>query len=108
MIEQIENGQYSFTFLNTQQSEDREQVAENNIDLTKTMLDKKTSWQMDKWIYRIVVSSMSLTIIFSLGGAVWLEANEKEVPEILIALGTGALGGIAGLLAPAPNSSNHE
>ena len=107
MIEQIENGKYSFTSFNAQQSDGREQTADNNIDLTKTMLDKKTSWQMDKWIYRIVVSSMSLTIIFSLGGAVWLEANEKEVPEILIALGTGALGGIAGLLAPTPNSSNH-
>lgn len=107
MIEQIENGKYSFTFFNAQQSDDREQTADNNIDLTKTMHDKKTSWQMDKWIYRIVVSSMSLTIIFSLGGAVWLEANEKEVPEILIALGTGALGGIAGFLAPTPNSSNH-
>lgn len=108
MIDQIENGQYSFTFLNTQNSEDKEQSAEENISLDNTMIDKKSSWQMDKWIYRIVVSSMSLTIILSLVGAVWLKANDKDIPDIMIALGTGALGGIAGLLAPAPNSSNHE
>lgn len=109
MIEQIENGQYSFAFINTQYSEDKEQSIEENISLENTMIDKKTSWKMDKWIYRIVVSSMSLTIILSLIGAIWLKANDKEdIPDIMIALGTGALGGIAGLLAPSPNSSNHE
>ena len=108
MIEQIENGQYSLTFLNRQHSEDQELPAAENISLDNIMPDKKTSWQMDKWIYRIVVSSMSLTIILSLVGAVWLKANDKDIPDIMIALGTGSLGGIAGLLAPSPNSSNYE
>jgi len=38
-----------------------------------------------------------------IGGTVWLQANDnKKIPEILIGLGTGALGGLAGLLAPTP------
>ncbi|MDF5730286.1 MAG: hypothetical protein PUP92_20255 [Rhizonema sp. PD38] len=59
-----------------------------------------TPLQTDSWIYRIIVSALSLTLISSISGAVWLQANDKEIPEILIGLGTGALGGLAGLLAP--------
>lgn len=61
-----------------------------------------TPLQTDSWIYRIVVSALSLTLVSSICGAVWLQANDKEIPEILIGLGTGALGGLAGLLAPTP------
>lgn len=58
----------------------------------------------DPWIYRIVVSALSLTILSCIAGAVYLEANSKKLPEILIALGTGSLGGLAGLLAPSPSN----
>ena len=61
-----------------------------------------TPLQTDSWIYRIVVSALSLTLVSSISGAVWLQANDKEIPEILIGLGTGALGGLAGLLAQTP------
>ena len=61
-----------------------------------------TPLQTDSWIYRIVVSALSLTLVSSISGAVWLQTNDKEIPEILIGLGTGALGGLAGLLAQTP------
>jgi len=61
-----------------------------------------TPLQTDSWIYRIVVSALSLTLVSSIGGAVWLQTDDKEIPEILIGLGTGALGGLAGLLAHTP------
>jgi hypothetical protein len=62
-----------------------------------------TPLQTDRWIYRIVVGALALTLVSSIGGAVWLQSNDKDIPEILIGLGTGALGGLAGLLAPTPS-----
>lgn len=61
-----------------------------------------TPLQSDRWIYRIVVGALALTLVSSLGGAVYLQAEGKEIPDILTALGSGALGGLAGLLAPTP------
>ncbi|MBW4677314.1 MAG: hypothetical protein KME52_25915 [Desmonostoc geniculatum HA4340-LM1] len=61
-----------------------------------------TPLQTDRWIYRIVVGALALTLVSCIGGTVWLQANDKKIPEILIGLGTGALGGLAGLLAPTP------
>lgn len=61
----------------------------------------------DKWIYRIVVFSMGLAIVIILLGVIILmyidEINEeKDVPVIFTALGSAALGAMAGLLAPSP------
>ena len=109
MVEQIRNEKYFLSCLNTEQQEDTEQPKENSIFLAETILERKGYWQTDQWIYRIVVGAMSLTLIFSLGGAILLETNNKKIPDVLIALGTGALGGIAGLLVPTPSRySNHD
>lgn len=80
--------------------EDAEKNPKNRVNSTSEF---KTPLETDCWIYRIVVSSLALTIIFSIVGAVWLEVNEKETPKLLIALGTGSLGALAGLLAPTPS-----
>lgn len=82
----------------------KKEDAENNTkNCVNSSSDFKTPLQTDHWIYRIVVSSLAFTIIFSIVGAVWLEVNEKETPKLLIALGTGSLGALAGLLAPTPS-----
>ena len=65
--------------------------------------DMRTPLQTDRWIYRIVVSALALTLISSVTGAVYLKAKGEEIPDILTALGSSALGGLAGLLAPAPS-----
>jgi hypothetical protein len=72
-------------------------------NLNKDISHTGTPLQTDRWIYRIVVSTLALALISSIGSAVWLEANDKEIPEILIALGTGSLGGLAGLLSSTPS-----
>ena len=69
----------------------------------ESMSNFKTPLQTDPWIYRIIVSALAATIISSITGAVWLAANDKKnIPDLLIALGTGSLGALAGLLAPTP------
>lgn len=61
----------------------------------------------DHWIYRIVVLSLGFTILIVVGGAVWLAAKhtngEVKIPEALTAIGSAAVGALAGLLAPSPN-----
>jgi len=57
----------------------------------------------DAWIYRIVVIALGLTVVLAVLGAVVLAALKTEPPQILIALGSAAVGALAGLLAPSPS-----
>jgi uncharacterized integral membrane protein len=41
-------------------------------------------------------------MLASLIGAIILAGQDKDTPEILVALGSAAVGGLAGLLAPSP------
>ncbi len=62
----------------------------------------------DKFIYRIVVSVLGLTVLLTVAGGLAICALSpasgpaREIPASLIALGSGALGALAGLLAPSP------
>ena len=59
----------------------------------------------DKWIYRIVVSALGLAILLAVSGGIYLAAKQvTATPEILIAIGSAAVGALAGLLAPTPGS----
>ena len=57
----------------------------------------------DVWIYRIVVGALSLTLVSCVVGAIVLQVKGEKAPELLTGLGTGALGALAGLLAPSPS-----
>lgn len=66
-----------------------------------------TSSLPDNWVYRIVVGSLGLVILIITTGIVWRVAtganiDDKNVPTILTALGSAAVGALAGLLAPSP------
>lgn len=61
----------------------------------------------DKWIYRIIVLGLSITIISTTIGILILVGNgtitsDAGVPTILTAIGSAAIGALAGLLAPPP------
>jgi hypothetical protein len=63
----------------------------------------------DNWIYRIVVGSLGLVVIVITMGVVWRVASganidDKNVLTILTALGSAAIGALAGLLAPSPKA----
>lgn len=57
----------------------------------------------DRWTYRMVVMTLALTIMGCIAGAIWLQVCGKPTPELLTALGTGAIGALAGILAPSPS-----
>ena len=66
----------------------------------------------DKWIYRIIVLGLSITIISIIIGVLILIGSNKingdeGVPTILTAIGSAAIGAVAGLLAPAPKGNEN-
>ena len=62
----------------------------------------------DMAIYRMVVFFLGVVVIAATVGALICEMSPKthEIPQFLIALGSGALGGLCGLLVPSPVSTS--
>ena len=65
----------------------------------------------DKWIYRLVVGALGFVIILIISGIIILMStgkitDDKTVPTIFTAIGSAAIGALAGLLAPSPKGSN--
>jgi hypothetical protein len=58
--------------------------------------------EKDLWIYRIVVGALSLAVLITIVGLIILAMTGRTAPEGLIALGSAAVGALAGLLAPSP------
>lgn len=72
-------------------------------DPVKALERYSTPLDTDVWIYRIVVLALGITVLAAIGGAIYLAATgTTKTPEILVALGSAAVGALAGLLAPAP------
>jgi cytochrome bd-type quinol oxidase subunit 1 len=96
---------------------DLNSLIQNNADVEnafkenpKEALQKftDTSFIPDNWIYRIVVGSLGFVIVVITLGIVWRVASgntveDKNIPTILTALGSAAIGALAGLLAPSPS-----
>jgi len=72
-------------------------------DPAKAIAELAAPLQTDVWIYRIVVGGLALAILSAVGGAILLAMNGRPVPEVLLAIGSGAVGALAGLLAPSPS-----
>ena len=63
-----------------------------------------TRMKRDHWIYRAVVVVLGFMVVSSLVGTIVLVMTDHSTPEIIVALGSAAIGGLAGLLAPAPSN----
>lgn len=57
----------------------------------------------DRWIYRMVVVALGLTVVISVVGGIVLGIAGQTIPDGVVALGSAALGGLAGLLVPSPH-----
>lgn len=61
---------------------------------------REPAFHHDKWFYRIAVSSLGVTLISATIGAIILGLyGDGEIPDTLIALGSGSVGALASLLA---------
>jgi hypothetical protein len=65
-------------------------------------IEKVEGYVGDKWIYRTAIAVLGLVAIIATSGSIILVLQEKTTPEILVALGSAAVGGLVGLFAPPP------
>jgi len=54
----------------------------------------------DLWIYRMSICILGALALIALGGALTLSAFGREAPQVTVALGSAAVGALAGLLSP--------
>lgn len=71
-------------------------------DPARTIREIAEPLRTDAWIYRMVVGFVGLALLAAVGAAIGLAARSREIPDFLVAVGSGALGALAGLLAPSP------
>lgn len=81
------------------------------VEETKEKL--RTPLETDKWIYRFVVAFLGLSILASLFFTFFLSVQSSnpqdlKIPDIFLAIGSAAVGALAGLLAPSPGRGSNE
>jgi hypothetical protein len=54
----------------------------------------------DLWIYRLAIVVLGMLALLALGGSLALSAFGREAPQVAVALGSAAVGALAGLLTP--------
>lgn len=82
--------------------EDPELAREIQSRPAETIADLAAPLAHDVWIYRMVVGALSLVAVFSIVGAIIVAVgtSDTQVPDAVVALGSAAVGAMAGLLAP--------
>lgn len=71
-----------------------------NPTTSSTKIRKKSRQQKDAWLYRMIIAALGLTLVTSVIGAITLAMTGQSTPELLVALGSAAIGGLAGFLVP--------
>jgi uncharacterized integral membrane protein len=82
--------------------EDPELAREIQSHPAEAIAELAAPLEHDVWIYRIVVGALSLVAVFAIVGAivVAVSTTDTQVPDAVVALGSAAVGALAGLLAP--------
>ncbi len=73
----------------------------------KAITEAVSPLQYDEWIYRAVVVFLGVTIVATVFGGIYLALKADpniKLPDGIIAIGSAAVGALAGLLAPSPKS----
>lgn len=80
----------------------RHDVPDDIKEFVQTIADHPI--QTDEWIYRLVVFFLGLVILATVCGGIYLATlgGSVEVPDGIVAIGSAAVGALAGLLAPSP------
>jgi len=56
----------------------------------------------DRWFYRIAIGVLGLLALLAAGGSIALVWVGKQTPEVLVSLGSAAVGALVGLFGRAP------
>lgn len=58
----------------------------------------------DTFVYRVTVLVLGLAVLSVIVAQLWLTLQHDDIPDGIIAIGSAAIGALAGLLAPTPAS----
>jgi hypothetical protein len=66
----------------------------------------RTSAIPDTYVYRLTVTVLGIAVLSVIGAQLWITLDDPKVsiPAGIIAIGSAAIGALAGLLAPVPAS----
>ena len=56
--------------------------------------------QKDIWLYRMIIAALGVTLVATVVGAIVLASTGQNPPDAIVALGSAAVGGMAGFLVP--------
>jgi hypothetical protein len=62
----------------------------------------------DRWTFRSAIWILGLVVLLTIVALWVLSAAGHKIPEGLVAIGSGAAGGLAGLLTPGRDRDNHD
>lgn len=103
--QEVQNPQQNLDDAISRITSDKDLKPESKEKLLRNLQLLKSPLEYDRWIYRMVVFFLGITIVATvIGGFVFSGSfgPQYEMPEGLIALGSAAIGALAGLLAPTP------
>ena|ERR1700681_3775121 len=80
----------------------QEKIKADPVSTISSLVAPPPPLQSDVWIYRMVVGALGLVVLIAIIGAIVLSVSGKPIPDVLTALGSAAIGALAGLLAPSP------
>lgn len=86
----------------------RTDIPEDVRKTISTTLDKvRTPLHTDVWIYRAVIIILGVTVCATVFGGIYIAIIAKgdatiKIPDAIVAIGSAAVGALAGLLAPSP------
>jgi hypothetical protein len=56
------------------------------------------------FVYQVTVVVLGIAVVGVVAAQFWLALQNQDIPEGIIAIGSAAIGALAGLLAPTPSS----
>lgn len=71
-------------------------------EAAKKAIQQTVPWTGDKMLYRIAVIVLGALALIAAIGSIILVVVGKTTPEVLVALGSAAVGALVGLFAPSP------
>jgi cytochrome bd-type quinol oxidase subunit 1 len=88
----------------------KEEFIKNPMDTIKKFENSKPTYFNDVWIYRIVVGVLGMVIFATTLGVIFIMMKpnadiDNQVPTLLTATCSAALGALTGLLVPSPTNN---
>ncbi|NEX11945.1 hypothetical protein CR161_06000 [Prosthecochloris sp. ZM] len=71
-------------------------------EAAKTAIQQTAPWTGDRILYRVAVIVLGSLCLIAALGSIFLVSIGKTTPEVLVALGSAAVGALVGLFAPTP------